>query len=298
MILDTALIFVTRLGSSFVEAVPFLLLGALASGLIDVLLVRDEMADILPRNGLVVTLLGVAAGMALPVGGIGAALVARRLMSKGLPASAGIAFLLAAPLLNPIAIAATIAAYGTGPIAITRIALGVAIPLVVGLIFALNGEGDGLLRAPDDQQGSVNQPMIEGQRWHTRALRAAGDEFFELGPYLAAGALLSAVAQTMMPRAALASVGAGPVISVAALSLLGFVQSNGAPLDALASLALRAGFTSGSIIAFLVFGSIADIRRLPILAHVLTGKAVAYLVVITLLLTILAAVIVNLWLSW
>jgi uncharacterized membrane protein YraQ (UPF0718 family) len=50
--------------------------------------------------------------------------------------SASVSFLLAAPVLNPIVIASTLAAFGWGAVLAWRVGLSFAIALLVGIIFA------------------------------------------------------------------------------------------------------------------------------------------------------------------
>ena len=115
-VLNTVQTFVTIFLGIFIEAVPFLLLGTLASGLVEVLVRRDQLTRLIPGTPVLASLAGVALGLAFPVCECGAVPLTRRLFQKGLPLSAGVAFLLAAPVVNPIVIASTWAAFGSGVI--------------------------------------------------------------------------------------------------------------------------------------------------------------------------------------
>src|SRR5215208_7157937 len=98
--------------SIVVEALPFVLLGAAASAAIAVWV----PARVFARMGALPAPLQVpaaaVAGFAMPVCECGSVPVARRLILRGLRPSAGIAFMLAAPILNPIVLASTWVAYG------------------------------------------------------------------------------------------------------------------------------------------------------------------------------------------
>ena len=98
--------------SIVVEALPFILLGAAASAAIAVFVpARSSRAWRQLPAPLQVPAAAVA-GFAMPVCECGSVPVARRLMLRGLQPSAGIAFMLAAPILNPIVLASTWVAYG------------------------------------------------------------------------------------------------------------------------------------------------------------------------------------------
>ncbi len=104
--------FVTIFLGIFIEAAPFLLAGALVSGLIAVFVDQSAIDRYLPKAALPGALIGGVMGLAFPVCECGVVPVVRRLYEKGLPLSIGIAFLLAAPVVNPVVILSTYSAFG------------------------------------------------------------------------------------------------------------------------------------------------------------------------------------------
>ena len=60
-------IFSTRFLGIFIEAAPFLLLGTLASGLIEAFISRDDIARWMPRNPVLATITGAFMGLVFPV---------------------------------------------------------------------------------------------------------------------------------------------------------------------------------------------------------------------------------------
>jgi len=69
-----------------------------------------------PKNKSLSVVLGALFGLLFPVCECGVIPLARRLYQKGLPFSTGIAFLLAAPVLNPIVLISTYTAFGNSPL--------------------------------------------------------------------------------------------------------------------------------------------------------------------------------------
>jgi uncharacterized membrane protein YraQ (UPF0718 family) len=130
------------------------------------------------------------------------------------------------------------------------------------------------------------------------SLRIAADEFFEMGRYLIIGSLLAALMQTVVPQSALLAVGSGPVLSVLLMQGLAFVLSVCSTVDAFLSLAFANTFTTGSILGFLVFGPMVDIKSTLMFLGVFQRKIVAYLVILPFLLVLLIGVFVNLNLPW
>ncbi len=103
--------FILVFSSLLIEAVPFVLLGALVSALIEVFVPATvfEKLTALPRPLQLPA--SALAGFAFPVCECGSVPVARRLAAKGLAPSAAVTFMLAAPILNPVVIASTFVAY-------------------------------------------------------------------------------------------------------------------------------------------------------------------------------------------
>ena len=85
----------------FIEAIPFLLLGTLGSGFVEAFLDQSQVQRLIPRRALGGALSGSLLGLVFPVCECGVVPLTRRLFNKGLPVAAGIAFLMAAPVLNP-----------------------------------------------------------------------------------------------------------------------------------------------------------------------------------------------------
>ena len=94
-----------------IEALPFLLLGVSIAGLARWLVPQSTWIKRLPRHPLLAPVVGALLGFALPACECGNVPVARRLLASGAPLGTGFGFLFAAPVLNPIVLASTWAAF-------------------------------------------------------------------------------------------------------------------------------------------------------------------------------------------
>ncbi len=308
---DLAQNYVTVFLGIFIEAAPFLLLGVIVSGLIAVFVTADDIARFVPRNKILATVMGALLGMIFPVCECGVVPVVRRLYQKGFPISAGVAFLLGGPVLNPIVIASTWAAFGIGPIFWSRIGFTLLIAVGVGMVFLAQPNVIKVLRpltlAPLARGGAergvdlipVSEVQVETfARRLQRAFGVAADEFFDMGRYLIAGALLAALLQTFVPQSALVAIGAGPLTSVLALSALAFVLSVCSTVDAFLALSFVNTFTAGAIVAFLVFGPMVDIKSSLMFLGVFRRRVVVYLILLPLLAGLAVGLFVNFNLAW
>ena len=289
----------TQFLSLFIEAAPFLLLGTLLSGLIDAFVRQEHIVRFVPRNNFLGVLTGTFAGFLFPVCECGVVPVVRQLYAKRLPMPVGISFLLAAPVMNPIVVLSTWTAFGWGPVLMGRYAITAIVAIAVGLLFAI-GKNRIELRTttlPSSTQAtpaSIHDMPTGAKLRH--ALTVAGDEFFDMGRYLVIGALLAASMQTLISQDVILSLGQGPVISVLVMQMLAFVLSVCSTVDAFLALAFTGAFTTGSILAFLTFGPMVDIKSTIMFMGVFKRRTVALLIALPLILTFTIAVLLN-WLG-
>jgi uncharacterized membrane protein YraQ (UPF0718 family) len=98
-----------------VQALPFLVLGVVVSGAIAALVPPGWLARTLPDRPLVAVPAAGLAGVALPGCECGAVLIAGRLTARGAPPAAALAFMLAAPAINPVVLVSTTVAFPGRP---------------------------------------------------------------------------------------------------------------------------------------------------------------------------------------
>ena len=250
-------------------------------------------------------------GFAFPVCECGVVPVVRRLFTKGLPISVGVTFLLASPVMNPIVLLSTWSAFGPGPVLIGRFVITAVVAASVGLIFSLAARPRDLLRpiaiagvsggAVDvthrHLEADAHAAEAEVDRLLPRlraALSLAGDEFVDMGRFLIVGSLLAATMQTLVSQEALLSLGRGTVTSVITMQALAYVLSVCSTVDAFLALAFRGTFTTASILTFLTFGPMVDMKSTLMFLSVFKPRAVLYLVLLPLLLTMAIGIWLNL----
>ncbi|MFN2586766.1 MAG: permease [Actinomycetota bacterium] len=243
--------------SIVVEALPFVLLGALVSALIEVF-VPDRAFERLARLPSALQIPGAAfGGLAFPVCECGSVPVARRLISRGLHPGAGLAFMVAAPILNPIVILSTVVAYGGRGLALEmaagRVVLGLAVAVVAGWALG-NVPASELLRERNDA-GSCEHD----DEPRARFVEHLAADFFHMGAFVILGAALAAVLQTAIPQSLVSGVARTPVVGSLALMTIAFVLSLCSEADAFVAVSFTP-FPVGSQLAFLVFGPVVDAK--------------------------------------
>ncbi|NEQ40331.1 MAG: permease [Okeania sp. SIO3I5] len=349
--------------SLLVEAMPFLLLGVIFSGILQWFIDERKLITYLPQNPLLGAFVGSLIGFLFPVCECGNVPVARRLLIQGVPISVAIGFLLAAPTINPIVIWATWTAFRDQPeIVVWRVVFSLAIATIIGWVFSVQKDIRPILQPTTARllprtQKSVSQksetsPLLQsgtfflGQSTTSLPLESMGllpgamtapfdsqslgvrgqtltnkgmnltslfvtpdrqrllsllngmvQELRELGGVLVIGSAIAAIIQVAAPRELILNLGQDSISSIIAMLALAAVVSICSTVDAFFALSFAATFTSGSLLAFLVFGPMIDIKAVGLLLSVFRSRAVIYLIILAAQLTFIMAVVVNLYLS-
>lgn len=300
------------------ESLPFLLLGVAIAALARWLVPQAAWVRRLPRNPFLAPVVGALLGFALPACECGNVPVARRLLASGAPLGTGFGFLFAAPVLNPIVLASTWAAFPDQPWLLVARPLGAfLIALALSALLGLMGEsallapalleerrlsqplsevgllerGSGVLGAPAAQ---LPPQAPEAKLSLAEVLHHSSREFISLLVLLVLGCALAAAVQAWLPRAWLLAVGSAPTLSVLALMLLALVVSVCSSVDAFLALGFAAQVTPGALLAFLLLGPVVDLKLAGLFTVLLRPKAIAVTAVAASLLVLLMGQWVNL----
>ncbi|WP_167407843.1 permease [Bacillus subtilis] len=271
--------------SILIEAIPFILIGVILSGIIQMFVSEEMIARIMPKNRFLAVLFGALAGVLFPACECGIIPVTRRLLLKGVPLHAGVAFMLTAPIINPIVLFSTYIAFGNRwSVVFYRGGLALAVSLIIGVILSYQFKDNQLLK-PDEpghhhhHHGTLLQKL-------GGTLRHAIDEFFSVGKYLIIGAFIAAAMQTYVKTSTLLAIGQNDVSSSLVMMGLAFVLSLCSEVDAFIASSFSSTFSLGSLIAFLVFGAMVDIKNLLMMLAAFKKRFVflliTYIVVIVL----------------
>ena len=268
--------FLLVFSSIVIEALPFILVGALASAAIAAFLPERAFASI-ARLPLALQIPGAAlGGFAFPVCECGSVPVARRLIGRGVHPGAGVTFMLASPIVNPIVLASTWVAYGGhtrgAEMVAGRASLGLLAAVAAGLVIGRMKNTE-LLR-----------PRATDHHEHERGATAFSShlvsDFLFMGKFIVLGAALSAFVQTVVPQSVAAKLGGAPVLATLSLMVVAYVLSLCSEADAFIAASFTS-FTPGSQLAFLVFGPILDMKLTALYSATFRGWFVPRLLIAT-----------------
>ncbi len=292
--------------SMIMEAIPFVLLGVLISGFIQIFLTEKWIARMMPKNRFLASLFGCGIGIFFPACECGIVPITRRLLKKGVPLNAGIGFMLTGPIINPVVLFATYIAFGNdwkmvGIRAGLAIAVALAVSIIIGFLFPVlplrlsvaEQQAAAALAVSDMQSLTVepSKPPLKHQLMDV--LSHSVEEFFSVGKYLVLGAFIAACMQTFIPTSTLLHLGSSPLTASLIMIGLAFTMSLCSEADAFIASSFRSTFSVGALSAFLVYGPMIDIKNTIMLLASFKGKFVAVLIALVTLFTLAGSLLVG-----
>lgn len=295
--------------SLVLEGAPYILLGAIISGMIDSYLPSKAMDRLLPRNQYAAIFVAGLMGGIFPVCECAIVPVIRRLVAKGLPVSCAMTYMLSAPIINPLVALSTYSAFQVAPtdpnqmqpwmMMWSRLLFGYIIAVVIGLIM-VRVSATKILRASvlklvNDTKAANLAPQKpqptgpdDGRRL-IQAFRTAQKDFIDVGMYFVIGIIIASIFKTQIVlrqdiQTGLVSVSENQFIAPAILMVLAFILSLCSTTDAFV-IAADAIFSKSAKLAFLVFGPMMDMKLIFLYSTVLQRRVVVYLAIGIALLT-------------
>ncbi|KWX23332.1 membrane protein [Mycolicibacterium wolinskyi] len=251
----------------FVQALPFLALGVVISGLIAVFVTPDRLARWLPeRTGAAILAAGLG-GAALPGCECGSVPVARRLFGEGGVGAAALTFMLAAPAINPVVLVATAVAFPGHPqLVAARCAASLLTALIMGAAWARFGRPEWITRQLPKLHGG------DGPRWAVFT-EAARHDFLSACSYLVVGAAAAAALHVLVPAWVYEHLAGQIVLGVITMAVLAVVLALCSEADAFVAASLTMLPLLPRLV-FLVVGPAVDVKLFAMQAGMF-GRAFA-----------------------
>lgn len=287
--------FVVSFQSIVYEALPFVIIGALISGILEELLPQQWFARMIPKNRYLAIAGSALLGLIFPMCECGIVPVMRRLLGKGLPLGCAIAYMLAAPIINPVVIASTWAAFsgdrstidGLTSFQMVALRCGLAFitAFIVGVIInrlSAKGVGD-LIKVPIKTISLEMAEEAEAKRpWNERVANIAQvalHDFIDITCFLILGAMLAAFLQTFEIVNRVSFLFENPWTAALTMMVIAVLLCLCSEADAFVAANLLKVPLSGKI-AFLVLGPMFDLKLLLMYTRVFKTKLIIIIVVL------------------
>ena len=272
-----------------VEALPFIMIGLLASSILQVLIPSEALLRAFPRNTYLGILVASLAGLVFPVCDCAVIPVAGRLIRKGVPVPAAVTFMMASPIIDPVVIMATLYAFPGNPIiALYRVVLGLCVAITIGVVFSLTYKKQGImldtLATASCACGFCGQdtPLSQGLAGRIRGVfRHVETEFFGIIRFVIIGAAISGVIHTFVPQPFLAGIGSNRATSLIVMMMLAYVMSMCSTSDAFVGKSFMGPFGLTPVMGFLIFGPMMDLKNTLIMLGMFERRFVLRLIILT-----------------
>ena len=302
---DIAIYFTTIM----LEAIPFLLLGALISAIIEEFVSEERISKMIPKNRVLGSLAGIFLGLFIPACDCAVIPIAMRLKKKKVPTNVIVSFMLASPIISPVVLLSTFFAFGETEkmllfgfempkLFVYRTIFGVVVALVVGIILDIICK-DAVLKEEiyEPHHYHHDHEHIHTCNHHHEGCSCSNHEK-ETGPigrvkniinimygdfmgiisYMAVGALLAATMQILLPISNIGGIVQNKYISTFIMMLLAFALSLCSTSDAFIARTFMNSLSKNSILAFILLGPMIDIKNTILLNKSFNKKFVIVLI--------------------
>lgn len=287
--------------SLLVQVLPFLLMGAIISSLIQVFVPAGRFNKIFAKTSPKSMFVALFAGVFFPVCDCAMVPVATSIVKKGYSVPVAITFLLASPAVNPIVIISTMYAFPNQPkMVLYRVLFGLLIALVAGMSLVgleliykkrslacgehenreyqvMDGEKDthnywsdrvikDHINKYSISQAQSNRLRLKGKMRYLEAIVVhTKNEFFKIGFYLVIGAFLSAFLQVMVSKGVFLQMNKVNSISVIVMIVAAFFISICSTSNAFIARSFYNIMPLNSLLAFMVMGPMLDVTNLSVM---------------------------------
>lgn len=286
--------FATMFVSIVLEALPFVMLGSLVGGVIEVFLSREAVSKFFTGRTSSAAFLSALMGLIFPVCECAVIPVTRRLLKKGVPFSVAIAYLLAGPIVNPLVGLSTAMAYRWDwRVVLVRLGCGYVIAVVVALVMGRLYPGksaviDGALEETEDahqcdHEHHHHDHPPKKQPFATRlrsALAHAADDFVYVGQFLIVGAFFAAFCQTVIDRSQFVDLAQSPSLAIVLMMVMAVALNLCSEADAFVAASFRGTMPLSSQMAFMVLGPMLDIKLVAMYLSFVRKRALVTFIVL------------------
>lgn len=299
------------------QALPFMFLGALLSSALHVFVPETFIIKLFPKKYGLGFLTALFAGLLFPICECASVPLMRGFIKKGVTMPIAVTFMLASPIINPVSIISTLYAFPQQPsVALYRLYFGLLIALSIGVIlsfypkeaylredFGMEQNYDTDYRALSfrtefqtvfklatgrkgiaKQTGNADKRFAQSVHKVYILLMHAASEFFTAGSFLIIGAFITALIRSVVSQEFFNMTSGTAASSLLLMMLFAFIFSACSTSDAFIARSFLNRFSFGSILGFLVYGPMMDIKNLCMLLSLFKKR---FVIELTLIITVM-----------
>lgn len=297
LLIDTT---VRGVAGLLLQAIPFTLIGVLVSAAVETWVTADFIEKHAPKSTANGFLAAILAGVCVPVCDCVVVPTFSRLVARKLPLPCAVTFLCAVPVVNPVSVLATWYAFADVPaVVVMRVALGVGIALLVGFSFVIFPTKSQILRnenllknnlkskcscelncgcnhvtqsSQSTQQNSKKSSICSQIKLYIQHIH---EDFLKLLPIIVCGTIVASVIRAWLGADPASRVQANNIwLAIPAMMAIAYLSSLCSSSDAVIARSLAASLPMSSVLVFLLFGPMLDLKNTLMLIADCRGKFV------------------------
>lgn len=250
------------------EGIPFLLIGAIASAIIQLFVSEDRINKIIPKNKFLAVIIASLIGVFMPICECAIIPVTKSLIQKKVPVKIAIIFMLSVPIVNPIVTLSTYYAFSDLKILLIRLIGGMISAITIGTIIDKISNGNILKKSSIYGEscdcGCLINDFFVNKSKIRLCIEHSISEFFKIFRYYIFGAFISSIFIGIIDDNMLQSLGSNKILSILIMMIIAFLLSLCSEADAFIAKGFLEYFNVPAISAFLILGPMMDLKNVII----------------------------------
>lgn len=279
--------------SMVLEALPFILIGAIVSSVIQMYISEDIVKKILPKSRILSIIIAACMGIVIPICECAIVPIARSLIKKGIPIAVAVVFMLTVPIVNPVVIASTFYAFADIKVVLIRVLGGIICAIAIGLLIELlTSKKSQVVNRTGEYENICDCGCESIDYFYNKSklrlcLEHANKEFSNILRYYIFGSFLSSLFIVIVKEEFLQNFSKGSILPIFIMMLLAFLLSLCSEADAFIARGFLDYFGVPAISAFLIFGPMLDLKN-TIIIFSYFKKSFVFKLITTIVLIVLA----------
>ncbi len=282
-------IFSINFTSIVLEAVPFMLIGTLVGGVIEVFVPIALIDRFFGRENKYGVFLAGGLGLLFPTCECAIVPIVRRLIIKGVSIPAAVCFMLSGPIVNVIVAWSTAVAYTYNwKVVLLRISCGYVVAVIIGLLLTRFSKPEKLILENvaelSFRRCGCGEEDFHKSRLLTKLLHAVGharDDFLQVGKYLVIGAFIAAFIRTATPVTSFVGLSSFPWLIILVMMMMAVLMNLCSEADAFIAASFRWLLPGSAQLGFLVLGPMLDLKLMLMYLSVFRKRAIVLLSILT-----------------
>ena len=285
--------------SMVLEALPFILIGAIVSSVIQMYISEDIVKRILPKSRILSIIIAACMGIVIPICECAIVPIARSLIKKGIPIAVAVVFMLTVPIVNPVVIASTFYAFADIKVVLIRVLGGIICAIAIGLLIELlTSKKSQVVNRTGEYENICDCGCESIDYFYNKSklrlcLEHANKEFSNILRYYIFGSFLSSLFIVIVKEEFLQNFSKGSILPIFIMMLLAFLLSLCSEADAFIARGFLDYFGVPAISAFLIFGPMLDLKNAIIMFSYFKKSFVLKLIISIILIVLAFSISLN-----